>query len=153
MYARSQQLRESRRLSSRALHQRWCPGSRCARPNSHRLWCRQKECEIVPSTASRFDGLYHRICPGRHFAESTLLLNIASVLHVFDISPPLDDNGSPFVVEHLMSDGFLSLVFPIVPSGCSNQYDGGMQLPGGLPMHYQAPELECCRSDHECAKS
>ncbi|TBU45543.1 cytochrome P450 [Dichomitus squalens] len=48
------------------------------------------------------------ICPGRYFAQSTLLLNIASVLHIFNISPPLDNDGRPLTIKHDMTDGFLS---------------------------------------------
>ena len=36
-----------------------------------------------------------RICPGRHFALRNLHLVIANILAVFDILPPLDENGSP----------------------------------------------------------
>ncbi|KAI0697621.1 cytochrome P450 [Cerioporus squamosus] len=36
-----------------------------------------------------------RICPGRYFAQAGLFITVASVLHVFDITPPLDDQGPP----------------------------------------------------------
>jgi len=36
-----------------------------------------------------------RICPGKHFALRMVYLAIACVLSVFDISPVLDDDGTP----------------------------------------------------------
>ncbi|KAL7280059.1 hypothetical protein ACG7TL_006474 [Trametes sanguinea] len=53
-------------------------------------------------------GFGRRICPGRHFAEDVLFLTIASVLHVFDIGLPQDDNGQPNRIEYQQSDGLLS---------------------------------------------
>ena len=52
----------------------------------------------------------YRICPGRYFADAALFINIASVLHVFDITPPLDDDGNAIHVNVEMSDGFISYV-------------------------------------------
>ena len=51
-----------------------------------------------------------RICPGRHFAEASLFINIASVLHTFDITPPLDEHGHPVKAVPGMTDGLLSCV-------------------------------------------
>ncbi|KAH9929089.1 cytochrome P450 [Epithele typhae] len=53
-------------------------------------------------------GYGRRICPGRHFALAALFINIASVLHVFDLSPAVDENGRPIHITPTMSDGFLS---------------------------------------------
>ncbi|KAI0770058.1 cytochrome P450 [Fomes fomentarius] len=53
-------------------------------------------------------GFGRRSCPGRHFADATLFINIASVLHVFDITPPLDENGKEIKIEMTMTDGFSS---------------------------------------------
>ena len=52
-----------------------------------------------------------RICPGRHFADDTMFINIASVLHCFDIGPPLDDRGEPVKIVPEWTDGLLSYVF------------------------------------------
>ena len=52
--------------------------------------------------------IFFRICPGRHFAEASLFINIARVLHVFVISPPLDERGEVIRVEPKMKDGILS---------------------------------------------
>ena len=49
-----------------------------------------------------------RICPGRYFAEAALFLNMARVLHVFDISPPLDERGQVIAIQPKMKDGILS---------------------------------------------
>ncbi|KAI0715646.1 O-methylsterigmatocystin oxidoreductase [Cerioporus squamosus] len=53
-------------------------------------------------------GSGRRICPGRYFANDSLFLIIASVLHMFDISPPVDEHGQAVRVEPQMTDGFLS---------------------------------------------
>ena len=52
----------------------------------------------------------YRICPGKYFAEAAIFINIASVLHVFDITPPLDHNGQPIKIHPRMSDGLVSYV-------------------------------------------
>ncbi|KAI0373686.1 cytochrome P450 [Pilatotrama ljubarskyi] len=62
----------------------------------------------VPDPGAFAFGYGRRICPGRHFAEASLFINIAMVLHVFNIEPPLDDNGRPIAVEPRMSDGIMS---------------------------------------------
>ncbi|OBZ67581.1 O-methylsterigmatocystin oxidoreductase [Grifola frondosa] len=53
-------------------------------------------------------GYGRRICPGRNFAESSLFINIATVLHVFDIIPAVGANGETIPVEARMTSGFLS---------------------------------------------
>ncbi|RPD61603.1 cytochrome P450 [Lentinus tigrinus ALCF2SS1-7] len=53
-------------------------------------------------------GFGRRICPGRHFAEDSLFINVASVLHTFDITPPLDEHEQPIKVVPDMTDGLLS---------------------------------------------
>ncbi|KAI0767308.1 CyP450 monooxygenase [Fomes fomentarius] len=58
---------------------------------------------------SRFAfGYGRRICPGRHYADDALFINIASALHVFDITPPLDESGRPIKIEPRMSDGMVT---------------------------------------------
>ncbi len=53
-------------------------------------------------------GYGRRICPGRHYADDALFVNIASALHVFNITPPLDDSGRPIKIEPCMSDGMVT---------------------------------------------
>ncbi|KAI0821982.1 cytochrome P450 [Trametes gibbosa] len=45
------------------------------------------------------------VCPGRFFAEESLYLIVASILHVFDIGPPLDEVGRPIKIEYQQTDG------------------------------------------------
>ena len=51
------------------------------------------------------------MCPGRHFAEASLFINIASVLHVFDILPPKDEHGRTIEVTPGMTNGLISWVY------------------------------------------
>ncbi|KAH9847609.1 CyP450 monooxygenase [Lenzites betulinus] len=44
-------------------------------------------------------GFGRRACPGRVFAESSLFITCASVLHALEISPPLDESGIPRKLE------------------------------------------------------
>ena len=48
-----------------------------------------------------------RICPGRYFAENGLFINIASVLHIFDITPPVDEEGREIKIEPRVSNGLV----------------------------------------------
>ena len=42
----------------------------------------------------------NRICPGRHFGKDTIFIALASMIHVFDIGPPLDEHGEPIEVVY-----------------------------------------------------
>ncbi|KAI0330487.1 cytochrome P450, partial [Cubamyces sp. BRFM 1775] len=64
----------------------------------------------VLDPASLVFGFGRRICAGRYFADSMLYMAIASVLHVFEIGPPLDDEGRPIKIRYEATDGFLSYV-------------------------------------------
>ncbi|KAI0350839.1 O-methylsterigmatocystin oxidoreductase [Trametes cingulata] len=58
-------------------------------------------------------GFGRRICPGRHFANDSLFLTVASVLHVFDIRPPLGGDGKQArVAPRIVTDYFLSYPEP-----------------------------------------
>ncbi|TBU34090.1 cytochrome P450 [Dichomitus squalens] len=61
----------------------------------------------APDPASFVFGFGRRICPGRYFAENGLFINVASVLHVFDISPPVDDQGNVIDIVPQVTDGLL----------------------------------------------
>ncbi|EIW58805.1 cytochrome P450 [Trametes versicolor FP-101664 SS1] len=39
-------------------------------------------------------GFGRRICPGLHFVDMALFINFASILHVFNIGPPVDENDA-----------------------------------------------------------
>ncbi|KAL7278727.1 hypothetical protein ACG7TL_007730 [Trametes sanguinea] len=62
----------------------------------------------VPDPAKVAFGFGRRICPGRHFADDLLFINIASVLHTFDILPALDSSGKPIPVTAQSSPAMLS---------------------------------------------
>lgn len=63
------------------------------------------------STLISGDTSPRRICPGRHFAQSTLTMALASFLHVFDIGPPLDEKGNPItVIPAMTGSGMISYV-------------------------------------------
>ncbi|KAH9929109.1 cytochrome P450 [Epithele typhae] len=53
-------------------------------------------------------GYGRRICAGRHFARAGLFITIASILHVFDVSAPLDEQGKPIKIEPRFTDGLFS---------------------------------------------
>lgn len=53
-------------------------------------------------------GYGRRVCPGRYYAENGLFINIASLLHVFDLTPPLGEGGKPVKIEPQMSDGMVT---------------------------------------------
>ncbi|KAL1937769.1 hypothetical protein VTO73DRAFT_12922 [Trametes versicolor] len=58
-------------------------------------------------------GNGRRICAGRHFADASLYIIVASVLHTLSIKPPLDASGKPAHVEPKMTtDMLLSYVEP-----------------------------------------
>ncbi|PIL29142.1 cytochrome P450 [Ganoderma sinense ZZ0214-1] len=53
-------------------------------------------------------GFGRRICPGRHFAEASLFIHAALILHVFDVTPALDAEGRPIAIKHSQTPGFVS---------------------------------------------
>ncbi|KAI0674475.1 cytochrome P450 [Trametes maxima] len=44
-------------------------------------------------------GAGRRICAGRHFADASLFIVVASILHTLTIEAPLDESGHPVSVE------------------------------------------------------
>ncbi|OCH88346.1 CyP450 monooxygenase [Obba rivulosa] len=49
-----------------------------------------------------------RICPGRFFSDLSLFINVACILHVFDITPALDAQGNPIKTQPHMESTALS---------------------------------------------
>lgn len=49
-----------------------------------------------------------RICPGRYLADQSLFAVIASVLSVFSITLPLDEQGNPVPLEGEMSNEMIT---------------------------------------------
>ncbi|KAI0743502.1 cytochrome P450 [Daedaleopsis nitida] len=62
----------------------------------------------APNPEDVIFGYGRRICLGRYLADASLFISVASILHVFKITPPLDTDGKPKKVEVTMSTGFLS---------------------------------------------
>ncbi|KAI0698606.1 CyP450 monooxygenase [Cytidiella melzeri] len=58
-------------------------------------------------------GFGRRVCPGRHFAKDNAFLTIASVLHVFDVLPSLDENGKELDPTPQMTTGVVSYPDPL----------------------------------------
>ncbi|KAI8982787.1 CyP450 monooxygenase [Trametes punicea] len=52
-------------------------------------------------------GYGRRICAGRHFADASLYIIVASVLHALKIEPPRDEYGQPVRVEPKMTTDML----------------------------------------------
>ena len=65
----------------------------------------------------RVFGAGRRICPGRHFALRTVYLVVSCVLSVFDIAPPLNDDGSPQVPKAEFNSVMIRQVFPGTSTG------------------------------------
>ncbi|EIW62519.1 cytochrome P450 [Trametes versicolor FP-101664 SS1] len=57
-------------------------------------------------------GYGRRICPGRHFADASLFMLTATVLHTLTISAPLDAHGHPVKLEGKMTAGVISYPEP-----------------------------------------
>ncbi|TBU30022.1 cytochrome P450 [Dichomitus squalens] len=53
-------------------------------------------------------GFGRRICTERYFADEALFIFVACVLQVFDINPPLDEDGRPIRVEPRATAGITS---------------------------------------------
>ncbi|TFK78644.1 cytochrome P450, partial [Polyporus arcularius HHB13444] len=58
-------------------------------------------------------GYGRRICAGKPFAEIEMFLVVAMTLHVFDITPPLDESGNPILIEPKFTGSFL-----LYPADC-----------------------------------
>ena len=44
-------------------------------------------------------GFGRRLCPARHFVDSTLFISISCILAAFDVSPAKDEHGNELPVE------------------------------------------------------
>jgi len=72
-------------------------------------------------------GYGRRVCPGRHLSDASLFLYIASILHVFEIHPGVDDNGKPLQINDEQTTGLVS--FPkVIPSGLKPRSAAAEQL-------------------------
>ncbi|KAH7883383.1 cytochrome P450 [Phlebopus sp. FC_14] len=72
----------------------------------------------VPGMSPQLDprkivfGFGRRVCPGAHFAEVSLFLNIAGILAMFDISKAVDDQGRDIDPVIRYTDGITNHPFP-----------------------------------------
>ncbi|EIW59174.1 cytochrome P450 [Trametes versicolor FP-101664 SS1] len=67
----------------------------------------RRHVQLSPVHCNRVVTSPDRICPGRHLAIPSLFINIVSILHVFDISLPLDRNGQPVSVKYEETHGLV----------------------------------------------
>ena len=51
-----------------------------------------------PLLTSAF-GFGRRLCPARHYVDSTLFIAVSCILAVFDVGPPKDELGNELPVE------------------------------------------------------
>ncbi|TBU59025.1 cytochrome P450 [Dichomitus squalens] len=66
------------------------------------------DCDVTDPNGVIFGFGRRRICPGRYFADATLFIFVACVLHVFDITPPLNENKHPIHIKPQATDGIIS---------------------------------------------
>ncbi|TFK38733.1 cytochrome P450 [Crucibulum laeve] len=66
----------------------------------------------VPDPASASFGFGRRICPGRHLADSSMWIAIASVLHLFDISKIKASNGREIEPKVSYTSGVVNIPTP-----------------------------------------
>ncbi|KAF8638111.1 hypothetical protein AX16_010572 [Volvariella volvacea WC 439] len=52
-------------------------------------------------------GYGRRVCPGRHLAFSSVWIAVASLITVFDLCKPLDNNGNPIEPTHEYVSGLI----------------------------------------------
>ncbi|KIJ30785.1 hypothetical protein M422DRAFT_267616 [Sphaerobolus stellatus SS14] len=64
-----------------------------------------------PATTGAF-GFERRACPGNTMAFNSLFIAFASILKVFNISNPRDENGKEFPVEYDWTSGFFFVPTP-----------------------------------------
>lgn len=64
----------------------------------------------VRDPRSVFFGFGKRICAGRHFADTSIWLAVATVLACFDISPARDETGHDIIPSTDVRSGLLRCV-------------------------------------------
>ncbi|KAM5535430.1 hypothetical protein V8D89_010952 [Ganoderma adspersum] len=63
--------------------------------------------DVLDPTTFAF-GFGRRVCPGRHFAIASIYIYVASILHVFNISPKQDTSGKQIEIERDMVSGVVT---------------------------------------------
>ena len=52
--------------------------------------------------------IFASICPGRHFSDSLLYIIVSCLLAVYDIKPPVDDQGNTIKLKAEFTSGLIS---------------------------------------------
>lgn len=80
----------------------------------------------VPDPHVPFFGWGRRVCVGKHFADASVWLAIATVLHCFTISPPKDAQGNDVVPKVELRSGLVTYALAFL-HGLQKTY--ALQLP------------------------
>ena len=106
-------LSRSRNIQTREIHWRgWHDRSSSARPSLAYIWIRTTvgDGNAIFQAFASLIILPLRVCPGRYFAQNTLSIIAASILHAFKVTPGLDSDGQPVQVDVQMVGGLLAYV-------------------------------------------
>jgi len=57
-------------------------------------------------------GFGRRMCPGRHLSDNSLYSIVSCLLAVYDIKPPVDDQGNALKLEPEFTTGLLTYPVP-----------------------------------------
>ncbi|TFY81761.1 hypothetical protein EWM64_g2258 [Hericium alpestre] len=68
--------------------------------------------ELTVDDVSIVFGFGRRICPGQHLVKSTLFVNIACMLSVYNIRCKKDERGNVIPVNVVYADGLASIPSP-----------------------------------------
>jgi hypothetical protein len=109
-------------VQPRAFYERWSSKSCGSRPKCSclRLWksawpTEQIHVGLIPQRTQR-------ICPGRWFFMQSLFITAATVLSVFDIKAPVDQDGHSRKLEVRMMKGLISCVNVYFTPGKCHQF-------------------------------
>jgi hypothetical protein len=94
-------------------------------PNASKAWMRKKRRDwirpitftaleegrrtIIYGLASVID-LFHRRCPGNHFAHSSVWFSMVNLLSAFVISPDIDENGKEIPIKTEFTPGAIRYI-------------------------------------------
>ncbi|KAI0365461.1 cytochrome P450 [Pilatotrama ljubarskyi] len=88
-----------------------------------------------PDPARAAFGFGRRVCPGRFFADDTLFLTIASLLHVFAISVPDDSESKETIRNVRWNSGLVSHPTPF-PARFEPRFEGAPDLVHAAAAHW-----------------
>ncbi len=132
-HARPADVPRPRAVHSRAVPEEWEDRSKCQRsPECHiRIWPPVSTSVLATRYRTRRSSLTMsgRICPGRHFADASLFIYIASILHTLDISPPLNETGQPI---HIVPQTTTSITSCVIYASLLHRTNAHAQAYRGL---------------------